>query len=59
MGGCLLAYLTLKEMDKTKGWLNEKGWINIPMMYIHRYIRYTFSFMIPANFFIESVTILD
>ena len=34
MSGCLLSYLTLKEMDKTKGWLN------VPMFYIHRYIRW-------------------
>ena len=40
MGGCLLAYLTMKEMDKTKGWLNERGWVNIPMFYVHRYLRY-------------------
>lgn len=33
MGGCLLSYLTLKEMDRTNGWLN------VPMFYIHRYVR--------------------
>ncbi len=33
LSGCLLAYLTLKELDKTKGKLN---WI---MYYVHRYIR--------------------
>ena len=33
LSGCLLTYLTLKELDKTKGRLN---WI---MYYIHRYIR--------------------
>ena len=39
IGGCLLAYLTLKEMDKTDGWLNATAWSNIPMMFVHRYIR--------------------
>ena len=39
IGACLLSFLTLKEMDKTDGWLNARAWSNIPMMYIHRYIR--------------------
>ena len=33
MGGCLLAFATFKELDRNKGGLN---W---PMYYIHRYIR--------------------
>ena len=35
MGGLLLSYLTFKELDKAK------GWINLPMVYIHRYIRFS------------------
>jgi peptidoglycan/LPS O-acetylase OafA/YrhL len=34
LSGCLLAYLALKELDKTKGRLN---WI---MLIVHRYLRY-------------------
>ena len=34
MSGCLVAYLMLKELDKSK------GHINFPMMYLHRYLRY-------------------
>jgi len=37
VGGCLLAFHTLKEMDKTKGG-NAKMWA---MFYVHRYIRLT------------------
>eukprot|EP00088_Acartia_fossae_P010348 TRINITY_DN15149_c0_g1_i2.p1 TRINITY_DN15149_c0_g1~~TRINITY_DN15149_c0_g1_i2.p1 ORF type:complete len:350 (-),score=38.16 TRINITY_DN15149_c0_g1_i2:4-1053(-) len=37
IGGCLLAYLTLKEMTKLKGG-SVKFWI---MFYVHRYIRLT------------------
>ena len=35
IGGCLLSYHTMKELDKTKGG-NAKMWA---MFYIHRYIR--------------------
>ena len=37
IGGCLLAFHTLKEIDKTKGG-NMKMWA---MFYVHRYIRLT------------------
>jgi peptidoglycan/LPS O-acetylase OafA/YrhL len=37
IGACLLSYITLKELDKTKGG-NTKFWI---MYYVHRYIRLT------------------
>jgi peptidoglycan/LPS O-acetylase OafA/YrhL len=37
LSGVLLAYLTLKELDRTK------GRINWAMFYIHRYLRYGFS----------------
>ncbi len=33
ISGCLLGYLTFKELDKTNGRLN---WI---MFYLHRYLR--------------------
>lgn len=33
LSGCLLAYLTFGEMDRTE------GRINLPLYYIHRYIR--------------------
>ena len=36
IGGCLLAYHTMKQLDKTKGG-NAPMWI---MFYVHRYIRY-------------------
>ena len=36
IGGCLLAYHTMKELDKTKGG-NLPMWV---MFYVHRYIRY-------------------
>lgn len=36
IGGCLLSYHTLKELDKTKGG-NMMMWIKF---YVHRYIRY-------------------
>ena len=35
IGGCLLSYHTMKELDKTKGG-NPMMWV---MFYIHRYIR--------------------
>ena len=35
MSGCLLSYLMLKELDKTR------GRVNFLVMYIHRYLRYT------------------
>ncbi len=34
IGGCLLGYLTFKDMDR------NNGKINIPLFYLHRYIRY-------------------
>ena len=34
LSGCLLTFLTLKELDKTKGRLN---WI---MFIVHRYLRF-------------------
>merc|ERR1711892_658724 len=37
IGGCLLSFHTLKELDKTKGG-NAKMWA---MFYVHRYIRLT------------------
>ena len=37
IGGCLLAFHTMKEMDKTKGG-NRVMWL---MFYVHRYIRLT------------------
>lgn len=36
MSGMLATYNLLKLLDKTKGKLN------LPMLYIHRYIRYLF-----------------
>ncbi len=36
IGGCLLAYHTMKQLDKTKGG-NASLWI---MFYVHRYIRF-------------------
>ncbi len=35
LSGCLLGYLTFKELEKVHGRLN------IPMFYLHRYIRIT------------------
>ena len=35
VSGVLVTYLMLKELDR------NKGRINYPMMYIHRYLRYT------------------
>ena len=37
MSGCLISYLMLKELEKTK------GRINFLVMYIHRYLRYVMS----------------
>ena len=37
MSGCLISYLMLKELEKTK------GRINFLLMYIHRYLRYVMS----------------
>ena len=34
MSGCLISYLMLKELEKTK------GRVNFLVMYIHRYLRY-------------------
>ena len=34
LSGLLVSYLTLKELDR------NKGKINIPLFYIHRYLRY-------------------
>lgn len=39
IGGCLLAYHTMKQLDKTKGG-NASMWI---MFYVHRYIRFNHS----------------
>ena len=33
LSACLVCYLTMKELDKTK------GKINVPLYYIHRYLR--------------------
>lgn len=33
LSGFLLAYLMIQELDKTK------GKVNIPLMYVHRYLR--------------------
>ena len=33
IGGCLLGYLTFKDMDRTE------GRFNIVLFYVHRYIR--------------------
>lgn len=38
IGGCLLGYLTFKDMDRTK------GWINLILFYTHRYIRWSINF---------------
>ena len=45
MSGCLLSYITLKEMDalerKCGGELTKKEWTRFWIMYyVHRYIRY-------------------
>ncbi len=34
LSGCLVAYVTFKEMDKSNGRLN------LALFYLHRYIRY-------------------
>ena len=34
ISGVLMAYLTLKELDKTC------GRVSIPLFYVHRYLRY-------------------
>ena len=38
VSGCLVTYLTLKEMEKSK------GKINLFFFYLHRYLRYTETF---------------
>eukprot|EP00094_Tigriopus_californicus_P007785 TCALIF_07497-PA protein Name:"Similar to nrf-6 Nose resistant to fluoxetine protein 6 (Caenorhabditis elegans)" AED:0.02 eAED:0.02 QI:34/1/0.75/1/0.63/0.66/12/0/701 len=35
LSGVLTAYLTFKELDR------NEGWMNVPLFYIHRYIRLT------------------
>ena len=40
MSGCLVSYLMLKEMDKTR------GRVNFLVMYIHRYLRYLLLYLI-------------
>jgi len=37
IGGILLGYLTFKELDKTNGFLN------VPLFYLHRYMRLGYS----------------
>ncbi len=34
LSGCLLAYIAFKEMDRSQGSLN------LPLFYLHRFIRY-------------------
>ena len=34
LSACLVTYLSMKELDK------NKGSINVPLFYIHRYLRY-------------------
>ncbi len=55
LSGCLVAYLTLKELDKTKGRVN---WI---MVIVHRYLRYSFTSLsvthTKGNFNIKKPTI--
>jgi len=46
IGSTLLAYITLKELDKTRGG-NPKFWI---MFYVHRYIRLTGVYAIAIGF---------
>ena len=36
MSGCLVSYLMLKDLDKTK------GRINFPLLYLHRYLRFEY-----------------
>ena len=45
LSGCLLSYLTMKELDRSKGRLN------IPFFYLHRYIRLTgvYAFVVGFN----------
>ena len=37
MSGCLVSYLMLKDLDKTK------GRISFPLLYLHRYLRFEHS----------------
>ena len=44
ISGVLLAYLTLKELEKTK------GHVSLPIFYIHRYLRLTGTYIIIIGF---------
>ena len=44
ISGVLLAYLTLKELEKTK------GCVSLPIFYIHRYLRLTGTYIIIIGF---------
>ena len=44
ISGVLLAYLTLKELEKTK------GRVSLPIFYIHRYLRLTGTYIIIIGF---------
>lgn len=39
IGATLLSYLLLKDLDKTKGWINLKGPLRIVLFYVNRYLR--------------------
>ncbi len=45
IGGCLLGYLTFKELERTK------GRFNVPMFYLHRYLRITGVYAMVIGFF--------
>ena len=45
LSGVLVAYLLLKELDKTKGRVN---WI---MFYVHRYLRYYTTKIFPQSYY--------
>ena len=44
ISGVLLSYLTLKELEKTR------GRISLPLFYIHRYLRLTGTYIILIGF---------
>ena len=39
IGATLVSYLLLKDLDKTNGWGNMKGFIHMVCLYVNRYLR--------------------
>ena len=58
IGATLVSYLLLKDLDKTNGWTNPKGFLHMVFLYVNRILRITIPYAIFILFFIGILPLL-